>query len=94
MKERYLLILLAVLLLGTIAAFFLYVPILPVLEVVVIVSGLACTFALGWAAGQESDGVTRMSQWMDRALAFLRLSKNHVAANRHRVWQTETRSHP
>jgi len=94
MKERHLLILLAVLLLGSIAAFFLYVPILPVLEVSVILIGLASTFMLGWAAGQETAGVTRMSRWLNSIVASFRPPRNPSQASRRRVWHTETRSHP
>jgi hypothetical protein len=47
MIDRYLLILLAVLLLGTIGAFFLLVPILPTLLVSVILMGLLAMFWLG-----------------------------------------------
>jgi hypothetical protein len=78
MSERYLLILLAVLLLGSIGAFFLYVPILPVLEVVVILIALAGMFMLGFEAGQNPDGVTKMSHWLARRSG--------------RLWHTRARS--
>lgn len=94
MNERYLLILLAVLLLGSVGAFFLYVPILPVLEVVVILSGLVAMFLLGWVAGQRPDGVTRLSHWIERFSAMLRVSATRSSTARQRVWQTESRSHP
>ena len=48
MLERYLLILLAVLLLGSIGAFFLFVAILPVIAIVSVLIGLAAMFWLGF----------------------------------------------
>jgi hypothetical protein len=48
MLERYLLILLAVLLLGSIGAFFLFVAILPVIATAAIITGLAAMFGLGF----------------------------------------------
>lgn len=83
MNGRYLLILLAVLLLGSIGAFFLYVPILPVMEVVVMLIALVSMFLLGWEAGQNQEGLTRVSQWVARLSQHFRS-----------VWHTEFRSHP
>ncbi len=48
MLERYLLILLAVALLGSIGVFFLFVAILPVIAIVSVVIGLAAMFGLGF----------------------------------------------
>jgi hypothetical protein len=48
MIERYLLILLAVLLLGSIGAFFLFVAILPVIAIVSVLIGLGAMFWLGF----------------------------------------------
>lgn len=57
MIERYLLILLAVVLLGSIGAFFLLVAILPVIATAAVLTGLAVMFALGFYAGRIGDGV-------------------------------------
>ena len=48
MIERYLLILLAVVLIGSIGAFFLLVAILPVIATAAILAGLAAMFGLGF----------------------------------------------
>jgi hypothetical protein len=48
MIERYLLILLAVILTGSIGAFFLFVAILPVIAVAAVLTGLVVTFGLGF----------------------------------------------
>jgi hypothetical protein len=48
MLERYLLIMLAVLLLGSIGAFFLFVTILPVIATAAILTALAAMFGLGF----------------------------------------------
>jgi hypothetical protein len=57
MLERYLLIMLAVLLLGSIGAFFLFVAILPVIATAAILTGLAAMFGLGfrYRAASVSD---------------------------------------
>ena len=52
MAERILLILLPLLLLGSIGAFFLYVPILPTIAVTVILVGLVTMFLLGVRVAQ------------------------------------------
>ena len=52
MAERILLILLPLLLLGSIGAFFLYVPILPTIAVTVILIGLVTMFLLGVRVAQ------------------------------------------
>ena len=52
MTERFLLVLLAILLLGSIGAFFLYVPILPTIAVTVILLGLVTMFLLGVRVAQ------------------------------------------
>ena len=52
MTERILLVLLPLLLLGSIGAFFLYVPILPTLAVTVILLGLVTMFLLGVRVAQ------------------------------------------
>jgi len=81
MMGRYLLILLAVGLLASIGAFFLYVSILRILEVTILLTALACMFLLGWQAGRTSAGdVTPLSRW------FARVSHNLA------LWQTEARS--
>lgn len=51
MKERYLLILLAVLLVASVGVFFLYVPILPTMAAVVVLIGLVAMFSLGFHVG-------------------------------------------
>ena len=53
MMERYLLILLAVLLAGSIGAFFLFVAILPVIGVSAVVLGLIAMFWLGFHVGRN-----------------------------------------
>jgi len=57
MIERYLLILLAVVLLGSIGAFFLFVAILPVIAIAAVLAGLAVMFGLGFYAGRIGGGV-------------------------------------
>jgi hypothetical protein len=61
MKERYLLILLAVLLVLSVGAFFFFVPILPAMASVVIVMALLAMFALGLHLGSESTARTAPS---------------------------------
>jgi hypothetical protein len=61
MKERYLLILLAVLLVLSVGAFFFFVPILPAIASVVIVIALLAMFALGLHLGSESAALTAPS---------------------------------
>ena len=58
MTERILLVLLAVLLLGSIGAFFLYVPILPTIAVTVILLGLVTMFFLGVRVAQAYNLTT------------------------------------
>ena len=58
MKERYLLILLAVLLVLSVGAFFFFVPILPAMASVVIVMALLAMFSLGLHLGRESAALT------------------------------------
>jgi hypothetical protein len=57
MIERYLLIMLAVVLLGSIGAFFLFAAILPVIATAAILTGLAAMFGLGfrYRAASVSD---------------------------------------
>lgn len=55
MLERYLLIVLAVALLGSIGAFFLFVAILPVIAIASISLGLAAMFWLGFHAGRKPE---------------------------------------
>jgi hypothetical protein len=62
MNERYLLILLAVLLLVSVGAFFLYVPILPVMATVVVPIGLIAMFSLGYRVGQNPAAWTGESE--------------------------------
>ena len=57
MKERYLLILLAVLLVLSIGVFFFYVPILPAMASVVVLIGLVAMFSLGFHLGQNTPAV-------------------------------------
>jgi hypothetical protein len=58
MKDRYLLILLAVLLVVMVGVFFLYVPILPAIASVAVLFGLIAMFSLGYHVGQSSPGVS------------------------------------
>ena len=58
MNERFLLVLLALLLLGSIGAFFLYVPILPTIAVTVILIGLVTMFLLGVRVAQANNLTT------------------------------------
>lgn len=55
MIERYLLILLAVILTGSIGAFFLFVAILPVIAVAAVLTGLVVTFGLGFYSGRKPE---------------------------------------
>jgi len=55
--ERYLLILLAVVLIGSIGAFFLLVAILPVIATAAVLAGLAAMFLLGFHAGRKPGRV-------------------------------------
>ena len=55
--ERYLLILLALVLIGSIGAFFLMVAILPVIATAAVLTGLAVTFGLGFHAGRKPGGI-------------------------------------
>jgi hypothetical protein len=57
MKDRYLLILLAVLLVLSIGVFFFYVPILPAMASVVVLIGLVAMFSLGFHLGQNTPAV-------------------------------------
>ena len=59
MTERYLLITLAVILFGSIGAFFLYVPILPTIGVAVMLVGLVAMFWLGFELGKDPGFLTR-----------------------------------
>ena len=54
MNERYLLILLAVLLVVSIGVFFLYVPILPAMAAVIVLIGLVAMFSLGFHLGHNT----------------------------------------
>lgn len=58
MKDRYLLILLAVLLVVMVGVFFLYVPILPTIASVVVLFGLIAMYSLGYHTGQNSPAAT------------------------------------
>jgi hypothetical protein len=55
--ERYLFILFALVLIGSIGAFFLMVAILPVIATAVVLTGLAATFGLGFHAGRKPGGI-------------------------------------
>jgi hypothetical protein len=55
MLQRYLLIVLAVLLLGSIGAFFLFVAILPVIAIASVLIGLAAMFWLGFHTGRKPE---------------------------------------
>ena len=57
MRDRYLLILLAVLLVLSIGVFFFYVPILPAMASVVVLIGLVAMFSLGFHLGQNTAAV-------------------------------------
>ena len=57
MIERFLLILLAVILLGSIGAFFLFVAILPVVAIAAVIAGLAAMFGLGFYVGHAPGAV-------------------------------------
>jgi hypothetical protein len=69
MIDRYLLILLTVLLFGTVGAFFLLVPILPTLVVSVMLVGLLAMFWLGLhvarpaVAVDEEETESRANDW-------------------------------
>ena len=52
MIERYLLITLAVIFLGSVGAFFLFVAILPVIATAAVLFGLAAMFGLGYYSAQ------------------------------------------
>ena len=54
MNDRYLLILLAVLLAASIGVFFLYVPILPTIAAIVVLIGVVAMFSLGYHVGQST----------------------------------------
>lgn len=58
MNDRYLLILLAVLLVASIGVFFLYVPILPTIGAVVVLIGVVAMFSLGYHIGQNTPSQT------------------------------------
>ncbi len=58
MVERYLLVFLAGLLGGSIGAFFLYVPILPIIGVATTLIGLVAMFLLGFHAGHQQTALT------------------------------------
>ena len=58
MIDRYLLILLAVLVLGTVGAFFLFAPILPTLVVSVMLIGMIAMFWLGLHVGKAPEKST------------------------------------
>ena len=60
MIERYLLIMLAVVLLGSIGAFFLLVAILPVIATAAVLTGLGVMFGLGFHAGRNRGGVREL----------------------------------
>ncbi len=60
----------AVLLMGSIGAFFLYVPFLPIAGVVVILLGMALTFLIGARVG--SDRVLRLRLMEQRVRRFRR----------------------
>jgi hypothetical protein len=60
MLERYLLIMLAVILVGSIGAFFLFVAILPVVGIAAVLTGLATMFGLGFYVG-HNPGAMRMT---------------------------------
>jgi hypothetical protein len=57
MLERYLLIMLAVVLLGSIGAFFLFVAILPVIAIASVLIGLAAMFWLGFHTGRKPNEI-------------------------------------
>ena len=57
MNERYLLVFLAALLAGSIGAFFLYVPILPIIGVATTLIGLVAMFLLGFHAGHQQTAL-------------------------------------
>jgi hypothetical protein len=58
--ERYLAIFLGVLMLGSLGAFFLYVPILPLAVVVTILLSLVLMFVLGVQTGRRRIRISRM----------------------------------
>ena len=74
MLERWLLIILGVLLLGSIGAFLLMVPIMPVFVAVVICMGLILMFVLGFRAGNPA-ALRRLSAWKN---------KEHVILSEHK----------
>ncbi|HEV2687193.1 MAG TPA: hypothetical protein VGV35_01525 [Bryobacteraceae bacterium] len=62
MKDRYLLILLAVLLVGAVGVFFLYVPILPVIGSIVVLIALVAMFSLGFHLGQNTPALSGQNE--------------------------------
>ena len=60
MMERCLLIMLAVIFAGSVGAFFLFVPILPVVYVAAILTGLISMFGLGFFAGNTQGGFSQL----------------------------------
>jgi hypothetical protein len=66
-------ILLAVLFVGIVGAFFLYVPALTVFTVVTLVLGLGLMFALGMLTGRRSR---KLSPFTHRAMPIRRLPNN------------------
>jgi hypothetical protein len=76
MTERFLLVLLAVLLLGSIGAFFLYVPILPTIAVTVILLGLVTMFLLGVRVAQAYN-LTIVSPQQGERESIRELSAHH-----------------
>ena len=58
--ERYLAIFLGVLMLGTLGAFLLYVPILPLVVVVILLLSLVLMFILGVQTGRRRIRISRM----------------------------------
>ncbi len=63
MNERYLLLLLALMLIGSIGAFFLYVPILPVAVAVLMVVALNAVFSLGYYTGKNPEPIEAEDQF-------------------------------
>jgi hypothetical protein len=74
--ERYLASFLGVLMLGSLGAFLLYVPILPLAVVVTLLLSLALMFVLGVQAGRRRIRISRMkAAWRPQAARWNSLTR-------------------
>jgi len=74
MNDRYLLILLAVLLVASVGVFFLYVPILPTMAAVVVLIGMVAIFSLGVHVGQTRNAESDQSKGPEIPAAHVPIS--------------------